>query len=74
MSDDHLLVDLRERYADVASLCDDLARNRLKDALFSAGRQWGVAPTPDEILSAIDVAGFDIVSKDLGIHCAVRDI
>lgn len=37
--------------------------DRVKDVLFYAGQQWGKAPTPDEIIAALDVAGYAIVPK-----------
>lgn len=39
---------------------------KIKDALFYAGSQWGKAATPDEILSALDAAGFEVTLKSEG--------
>lgn len=35
----------------------------VKDILFMVGQQWHRSATPDEILSALDAAGYKIVHK-----------
>lgn len=41
---------------------NEMASDRLRDELFRAGPQWGDR-SPEDILSAIDAAGFAVVDK-----------
>jgi hypothetical protein len=40
-------------------------RENINYVLFMAGSQWGKPATPEEILSALDAAGFEIVRKSV---------
>jgi hypothetical protein len=42
---------------------DQRCQEHIKDVLFLAGSRWDKPATPEEILKALDAAGFEIVRK-----------
>jgi hypothetical protein len=53
--------ELQSRFVAAADAANDAERERLKTALFAAGPQWADR-SPDDIIAAIEAAGFLIVS------------
>lgn len=54
--------EIQERFAQSAKYEAEIDAEVLKIALFHAGAQWG-HKTPEDILAAIDAAGFMVIRK-----------
>ena len=63
MIDAKVIREAQRRFRKARSYEKSLDYERIRDTLYVAGSGWGTAPTPDEILSALDIAGFKIVRK-----------
>lgn len=56
------MAEVRKYFAEADALAAKSDAERLREALFIAGPQWGDR-SPEDILAAIDAAGFAIVRK-----------
>jgi hypothetical protein len=61
--DEAMLGVLRLRVRQCGKWAKEIHRRRLKDAIETAGDQWGKPATFEQIMAAIDIAGFRIVRK-----------
>lgn len=63
MADDqNIIAEARRRFAAVAEINQEFELQTIKNVLFLAGPQWGDR-SPDDIINALDAAGYMIVRK-----------
>jgi hypothetical protein len=63
VSDIEIIREARKRFAICRRLVREQDRELIRDIIWHAGSQWGVAPSPEQIVEALNVAGFIIVRK-----------
>lgn len=55
--------EITRRFRRCNKFIKEIDRQHLLDAIATAGTQWGIPASPQEILEAIDIAGFKVVRK-----------
>lgn len=60
---DIIVAEAKRRFKSCAKYERSLDKDRIKEAIYSAGSFWDRNPTAEQIIAALDAAGFKIVRK-----------